>query len=628
MTIADYCTGLETFRQNPVKNMPSSLFKKHDFIDVVQCQLIDYISAGTQAEVWKASTPLKTEDGIFAVRINYIASGEKGTANWIEWKGRLEKETAIWREFEANPFVVNLRDSSFVPSHETEHGKFDLFIQSMEYLPYGSLDEYLTTEQRKHLFELIGQDQKIPAFLRLLVSAVKEGHEAGRIHGDIKPSNILLNVSAGNYPSPKLMDFGLSMDASLGFSGGFIGTPEYSPIAFLTGDIGATTKTDIYALGAVFYEFLTGKKFVEGTDNLKPDERKNAVVGALRARREFDISEIDQDVTLSQRRRDQLVTLTNLMLESTSPKGDGSMTLAFVVQNLAHCETQDTQEPKNTVRPRTYRWAKSVHEALDETPVYFVVKSEQPYDDEEVIRKNLAMSGIRGYSLYRLVGTHDFMLRIWRSNRNERLIDRAIDKYIHPNRFSARVSKIDIRKYVTFSDKKTEFAKTKQQVLLEVAQSRDRDSQVEFSRLKRLGLVNSRIADDRSGKTAIRVFLFVLTNRENLSDEAWDTFHEKCDHIVKGHASLRDSAIKNVSSYQCKVTDLGDQDTQIGVMYRMIVNDYHRYTDLLKKISDGKHILEQHAKRQILTTSLFELDKKGMIESDDGEILFQAEQFG
>lgn len=608
--------------------MASTLFKKHDFIDEVQCQLIDYVSAGTQAEVWKAKNPYKPEDGVFAVRLNFIPSEEKGSGTWIEWRGRLEKETAIWREFEANPFVVNLRDASFVPSHATEHGDFDLFVQSMEYLPYGSLEEYLTTEQRRELFDLVGQDQKIPAFLRLIVSAVKEGHEAGRIHGDIKPSNLMLNVSAGNYPSPKLMDFGLSMDSTLGFSGGFVGTPEYSPIEFLSGSVGATAKTDIYALGVVFYEFLTGKKYIEGTDTLRPEERKNAVVGALRARKEFDISEIDPDINLSQRRQDQLVTLTNLMLKSTSPVGDGSMTLTFVAQHLAHCETQDTLEPKNTVRPRTYRWAKSVHDALEEAPVYFVVKSEQPYDDEKVIKKHLAMSGIRGYSLYRLIGTHDFMLRIWRSDRNSSLIDRAIDRYIQPNRFSAKVSKIDIRNFTTFSDTKTGDAKTKEQVLSEIAQSKDRDGQVEFTRLKKQGLVTSRMADDRGGRTAIRVFLFVLTSRENLSTEAWDTFQEKCDQIVKTHAGLRESAIKNISSYQCKVTDLGDLDTQTGVLYRMIVTDYHRYAELLKKIADGKHVLEEHAKRQISTTSFFELDREGIIESDDGEILFQAEQFG
>jgi serine/threonine-protein kinase len=113
---------------------------------------------------------------------------------------------------------------------------------------------------------------------------VQHAHGRGVLHRDIKPSNILLAVPtdtpAGTNGSPreaiwpKLADFGMaklleqSVDDTR--SGALIGTPAYmSPeqAAGRTRDIDA--RTDVYALGAVLYELLTGRKPIAGDTDVE-----------------------------------------------------------------------------------------------------------------------------------------------------------------------------------------------------------------------------------------------------------------------------------------------------------------------------------------------------------------------
>jgi tetratricopeptide (TPR) repeat protein len=104
--------------------------------------------------------------------------------------------------------------------------------------------------------------------LRLLIHiarALQAAHEAGIVHRDIKPSNILIHRSG----QPKLADFGLAKSLhdgpTLSRSGDILGTPRYmSPEQVLMSPKDLDLRTDIYSLGAVMYEMLTGKPPVDG----------------------------------------------------------------------------------------------------------------------------------------------------------------------------------------------------------------------------------------------------------------------------------------------------------------------------------------------------------------------------
>jgi serine/threonine-protein kinase len=131
--------------------------------------------------------------------------------------------------------------------------------------------EYLEGEDLARLLEREGQ-LALPRAVSLLLQAargVAKAHARGIVHRDVKPRNLFVLRRDDGLESCKVLDFGVAklIEPTSGIStktGDMIGTLEYMAPEQVRGEPNVDARVDVYALGAVFYEMLAGKRPYQG----------------------------------------------------------------------------------------------------------------------------------------------------------------------------------------------------------------------------------------------------------------------------------------------------------------------------------------------------------------------------
>lgn len=195
-------------------------------------KVVSLIAKGGMGIVYKANHPLLKR---------YVVI-KKMTANKGQNKERFKKEAEILLDLQS-PYIVHLYD------YFTEAG----FRYMVEELVDGIAVD-----------SLIKKQSSLPCPIAMLIIqdacfALKLAHFKGIVHRDIKPGNILISKDG----EIKLADFGIASDLSssdLTETGIALGTPAYMPPEQFEDSASVDKRADIYALGIMLYEMITGTK--------------------------------------------------------------------------------------------------------------------------------------------------------------------------------------------------------------------------------------------------------------------------------------------------------------------------------------------------------------------------------
>jgi len=127
----------------------------------------------------------------------------------------------------------------------------------LEYVEGPSLEEFLEHHGALSVSDALG-------LFAPVLAAVAHAHDAGVLHRDLKPANVLLVRAPGAWV-PKVTDFGLAkvVEEGLGPStrtGVSMGTPGYMPPEQIRNSASSDVRTDIFALGCLLYEMISGRK--------------------------------------------------------------------------------------------------------------------------------------------------------------------------------------------------------------------------------------------------------------------------------------------------------------------------------------------------------------------------------
>ena len=213
----------ESFESSPVA-MPT------DFEDY---ELLNEIGRGGQGVVYRARQ--KSLNRTVALKV--IGVGHWASEAHLR-RFRLEAEAA-----------ASLNHPSVVPIHEIRE-RHDCCYYSMNLVEGGQLDEVVKRQaiSIRRAVELIAK----------LARTVHYAHEHGILHRDIKPGNVLLDKEG----EPHLTDFGLARlvetESTVTRTTEMLGTPSYMAPEQANGNAELTGAADIYGLGAVLYQLLTG----------------------------------------------------------------------------------------------------------------------------------------------------------------------------------------------------------------------------------------------------------------------------------------------------------------------------------------------------------------------------------
>ncbi|MFC1628526.1 protein kinase [Gemmatimonadota bacterium] len=205
-------------------------------------KILEKLGAGGMGEVWLAEDTRLDREVALKFLPHFAAQDENEKARFIQ-----EAKAA-----------ARLSHANIAQIHEIDEEDGRLYIV-MEYVSNGSLRDVLDEAKGKSL-----PLEKVLTWIQQTAEGLAEAHSQGIIHRDIKPDNLMLTEKG----QVKITDFGLARletATRLTASGSTLGTVNYMSPEQITGK-DADHRSDLFSLGATFFELLTGQQAFSGQD--------------------------------------------------------------------------------------------------------------------------------------------------------------------------------------------------------------------------------------------------------------------------------------------------------------------------------------------------------------------------
>ena len=203
--------------------------------------VVKLLGKGAMGEVYK----IVDGDAVYALKIMKADIADKEKAH--EWRKRFAREAEI---------AMNIRHKNLIEVYDVgEDPETHLCYILMEYVGGGTLTDRLKKKGKLSIDEAV-------KIMMHIANGLDEAHKAGVVHRDIKPDNIMFTTDG----VPKLADLGIArvkkggIDTTVTRTDMIVGTPAYMSPEQMLNSHDVDARADIYSLGVVFYEMLTGAR--------------------------------------------------------------------------------------------------------------------------------------------------------------------------------------------------------------------------------------------------------------------------------------------------------------------------------------------------------------------------------
>lgn len=556
-------------------------------------ELEQEIGRGGAATVWKATESEEPRRQVAVKLVIYPESEYLKKQDSVD--NLFAREARTWAEFQRSPYVVQLY-RTFSQKIRSAQGFQYAFGFVMEFCAEGDLRR--TLREKRLMLDR-------PATIALILDiarGLKEGHDKDILHRDLKSSNVLLFKNIPNKLGPKLMDFGLSITTD-SIDGRLVGTPEYMAPEVFDSPRDASKASDVYSLGILFYEILSGgtlpfhfsaQSKQERLDKYR-DAHQNATINLEEIRARFDKG---------------IVKLLDQMLQKAPTK---RLPLNRILAHLEKfklseiVETLKVTPEESREKESRYIWNPSVHASLGELLAYFVIRGTSIKGDPTWLTNNLKERGFHGFSIYTIIGGYDYILRIWYPRDSADELEQVLREFrdFHNGSFL----RFNVRQVPMIRGKGPLKGISEEGDLLnEIAQCFSHDQHAESKTLRENGFILGSLSSREARANSLRLFLTV-----NVGDRTEPFLISAYAKEFAKQLNLSEAA--SISVYE------GDGDFQILIKFRL--KRFEQFSGVYESFLTTKALI-QRSDSLITSRTFIEFAGIPPIESDDGIIISEV----